>query len=169
MTLSSYKSTLSAPLKSRTLTFLLKPDQVLLGFKKTGFGAGYYLGIGGKVELDESIHEAAVREIEEEIGVTPLRLDRSGTLDFYFPWADNPDRWNQHVEVFLCQQWLGQIEESGEIRPEWFALDALPQEKMWDDARLWLPLALGGQSFRAEFLYDQDLKVQEHAVLTVDN
>jgi 8-oxo-dGTP pyrophosphatase MutT (NUDIX family) len=35
--------------------------------KKSGFGQGKWLEIGGKVEMDESIEEATVREAFEEI------------------------------------------------------------------------------------------------------
>jgi len=45
-------------MKDRTLCFLMRgnpPSEVLLGFKKTGFGAGKYTGVGGKVEAGESM------------------------------------------------------------------------------------------------------------------
>ena len=54
-----------------TLLFLLKENQILLGMKKRGFGAGKYNGIGGKLEPDETVEQAMVRETQEEIGVTP--------------------------------------------------------------------------------------------------
>jgi hypothetical protein len=43
--------------KRKILTLLLiqKANQVLLGMKKRGFGAGRYNGFGGKVEANESI------------------------------------------------------------------------------------------------------------------
>ena len=43
------------------------PNQrILLGLKKTGFGAGVYNGFGGKVEANETILDAARRECKEE-------------------------------------------------------------------------------------------------------
>lgn len=49
--------------KLLTLLFVLHPDskQVLLGYKKRGFGNGRWNGFGGKVESNESIETAAVR------------------------------------------------------------------------------------------------------------
>lgn len=47
--------------KLLTLLFVLKPGKVLLGMKKRGFGEGRWNGFGGKVQLDETIEEAAKR------------------------------------------------------------------------------------------------------------
>jgi 8-oxo-dGTP pyrophosphatase MutT (NUDIX family) len=50
----------------RTLCFLIRgnpPTEILLGFKKAGFGAGKYAGISGKVEPGETTAMAAAREL----------------------------------------------------------------------------------------------------------
>jgi 8-oxo-dGTP diphosphatase len=63
-------------MKHMTVCFLLKktPErEVLLGNKKAGFGAGKYAGIGGKVEADETVEMAVIREVQEEIGVKVMR------------------------------------------------------------------------------------------------
>ena len=49
------------PNKLLTLLFVVESDRVLLGMKKRGFGAGRWNGFGGKVDLDETIEEAAKR------------------------------------------------------------------------------------------------------------
>ena len=41
-------------------------SKILLGYKKRGFGAGYYNGFGGKVQKDESIIDCAIRECKED-------------------------------------------------------------------------------------------------------
>ncbi|GAJ07377.1 unnamed protein product, partial [marine sediment metagenome] len=53
-----------------TLCFFIKenPKLILLGMKKRGFGKDKYNGFGGKINPDETIEEAAVREVQEEIG-----------------------------------------------------------------------------------------------------
>ena len=47
--------------KLLTLAFVKASNQILLGFKKTGFGSGRWNGFGGKVESGETIEEAAKR------------------------------------------------------------------------------------------------------------
>jgi 8-oxo-dGTP pyrophosphatase MutT (NUDIX family) len=56
--------------KRLTLLLLRSNGRILLGRKKRGFGAGKANGFGGKVEVGETIKEAAVREVQEESGVT---------------------------------------------------------------------------------------------------
>lgn len=47
--------------KLLTLVMVTRPNQVLLGMKKRGFGEGKWNGFGGKVEKGETIFEAAQR------------------------------------------------------------------------------------------------------------
>jgi hypothetical protein len=47
--------------KLLTLVLVTRPNQVLLGMKKRGFGQGKWNGFGGKVEKGETILEAAQR------------------------------------------------------------------------------------------------------------
>ena len=148
-------------LSQRTVSFLIKDDQVLLGFKKTGFGKGNYLGIGGKIEDGESDIEGASREIKEEIGVTQPQLQKVGDFTFLFP--EKPD-WSQQVHAFVCTQWEGQPQESEEIRPEWFQRGAIPFTQMWDDNQFWLPAILNGHELKGTFTFSAALKVVEATV-----
>jgi 8-oxo-dGTP diphosphatase len=130
-----------------TLCFLTRTwngvPQVLLGTKKTGFGAGKIVGIGGHVEPGESDAEAACREVQEEAGVVVLQQDLrdAGLVVFEFP--ARPE-WNMTTRLFVTERWAGEPSESAEIRPEWFDVGSLPVDRMWQDASHWLPLALGG-------------------------
>ncbi len=117
-------------ISQRTVVFLVKDSQVLLGFKKTGFGKGNYLGIGGKVEGGETNEQAARREIEEEIKVTDVSLTKVGNFTFLFP--DKPT-WNQHVHAYLCNSWHGEPVETSEMKPVWFSSDSLLVTCLWDD------------------------------------
>jgi len=89
MNLVEYRETLTNPLRQATLLFLVRSGEILLAMKKRGFGEGRWNGVGGKVADGETVEDAAVHEIEEEIGVKPITLHQVATLDFYFP--HNPD------------------------------------------------------------------------------
>ena len=160
MNLAQYTSSLKKPLRSRTVSFLVNENTVLLGYKKSGFGKGNFLGIGGKVERGETLEHSAAREISEEIGVTVSKYIPMGYLNFYFPHIED-ESWNQKVHIFVVQGWVGEPQETDEIRPEWYNLDSLPFENMWDDARYWLPDILKGKEMKREFLFDSNLKVVE--------
>ena len=144
-------------MKDKTLCFLVQgnPPQVLLGFKKAGFGAGKYAGFGGAVEPGETIETAAVRELFEEAGIkiSEDTLTPIGHLTFLFP---SKPHWSQVVHVFLVREWEGNPVESDEMRPTWCIIDKLPFESMWDDASYWLPRILRGEKTKAQFVYKDD-------------
>ncbi len=160
MTLQEYKVLFTSPLKPRTVTFLLKEDKVLLGFKKSGFGIGNYIGIGGKVEEGETIEEAAIREVSEEIDVTISELTSKGIVNFYFP----KESWNQEVHIFVVTTWQGEPKESEEINPKWFTIDELPFDKMWNDAQYWIPQVLKGEQVTKDFLFNDELLVVDSSI-----
>ena len=150
-------------LRPRTLTFLLRETDVLLGLKKKGFGKNYLLGIGGKVEDGETIETAAKREIAEEIYVQLPELQKVGILNFYFSHVEDGS-WDQQVHVFTATRWEGEPQESEEIKPAWFKKDNIPYEKMWDDAQYWLPQLLAGRTVEGEFVFNESLKVGHSTV-----
>ena len=132
------------------------PDkEVLLGFKKSGFGAGKYTGVGGRIETGETPTAAAVRELQEETGILVKEEDllHKGHLTFLFPAQSS---WDMESFVFSTISWKGNPEESKEIIPTWFTLDSIPYEKMWQDAIHWLPLVLRGENLQARFIYNDD-------------
>ena len=129
--------------------------QVLLGYKKTGFGAGRWVGIGGHVEDGEETVAAAIRELAEETGLIAEAPDLThlAELDFRFP--ARPE-WDQTADVFLTSAAIGEPAESDEVIPRWFGAAELPLDGMWDDARYWLPLVLAGQPIRARITFAAD-------------
>jgi 8-oxo-dGTP diphosphatase len=143
-------------MQKTTLLFLHKPKEkkVLLGMKKRRFGAGKWNGVGGKLEMGETIKESLVREVEEEIIVTVNEDDlvQVATLDFSF--QDNPD-WDNQTHVFFTEKWSGEPAETEEMNPMWYDVDALPFENMWVDDKHWLPLVLKGEKLNASFLFNK--------------
>ncbi len=136
---------MSAPV---TLCFLLRTDngqeQVLLGLKKTGFGAGKVVGIGGHVEPGESTVAAICREVAEETSLVIGAMDLipAGTVAFEFP--AKPE-WDMFTTVYLCRNFGGDAVESDEIMPQWHGVNELPHAQMWADASHWLPAFLSGE------------------------
>jgi 8-oxo-dGTP diphosphatase len=156
------------PLTSTCLCLLTRVSgdgpQVLLGHKKSGLGTGKIVGLGGHVEAGESPAQAAAREVKEEAGiaVAPADLCQAAHLTFLFPVRP---RWDMTVAVFTGADWTGEATETDEITPEWFPLTALPLDRMWDDAKHWLPRVLTGERVRATFTYARDCETVAAAVL----
>ncbi len=137
------------PAERANLCFIVRGDEVLLIHKKRGFGAGKINGPGGRLEPGETATEAAVREVREELGVTPRDPQLRGELHFQFA-----DGYALHCSVFLSDGCAGEPVETDEAVPLWVRTDSVPFEKMWADDRHWLPGLLEGRSFRGFFEFD---------------
>jgi 8-oxo-dGTP diphosphatase len=141
-----------------TLCFIMRDNprpQILLGYKKRGFGQGKYDGFGGKVLAGEDISAATLRELLEESGVTVSLSDLSfcGVIHFIFP---NKPEFDHEVYVFTADKWTGIPIETEEMRPAWFPLSQIPYGHMWDDSHLWLPYVLSKQAIQATFTMNHD-------------
>lgn len=134
-----------------TLCFLLREDEVLLIEKKRGLGKGKINAPGGRVEPGESMRDCAIRETEEEVGLTPLNPEERGVLRFAFQ-----DGYSLAAHVFTATRWEGEEMETDEAVPLWTPLDLIPYRRMWADDVLWLPHMLDGKRFDGSFLFDDD-------------
>jgi 8-oxo-dGTP diphosphatase len=130
-------------------------DEILLGRKKFGLGEGNLVGPGGKVEPGETPEEAIAREVAEETSILIGAVRLVGELTYPFPFKP---AWSQKSWVYLCRDWNGEPSESDELAPEWFPLADPPVERMWDDAKYWLPDALAGRFVTATFEFGEDLR-----------
>ena len=139
--------------------------QVLLGHKKTGLGCGKIVALGGHVEDGESPADAAAREVKEESGIQVAVgcLREAAQVTFLFPVSP---RWDMIAFVFTSAEWTGEAVETPEIRPEWFDVADLPLDRMWDDAKRWLPRILAGERLAALFSYADDCETVAAAALS---
>ena len=147
-----------------TLCFLVTDTHILLALKKRGFGAGKWNGPGGKAEEGETIEEAAVRELEEEVMVktNPAHLERVAHLTFRS--AYDPTL-NIDADVFFARVWEGEPQESEEMRPAWYAHGEIPFSEMWPDDKYWLPRILAGEKLHGRFHFTADGKdVEEYEI-----
>jgi 8-oxo-dGTP diphosphatase len=139
------------PQQRATLLFVINDGQILLIHKKRGLGAGKINGPGGRIDPGESSHACAIREVQEELRVTPIGVEHRGVLLFQFV-----DGLSIHCEVFTATGCDGEPQETEEAIPIWTSLEQIPYDKMWADDRYWLPLMLAGREFEGRFLFDGD-------------
>lgn len=152
-------------MKQTTVLFLVKDQDILLAMKKRGFGQGRYNGVGGKIEANETVEQAVVRECQEEIGVTPTSFRKMAQM--VFDEQHNGAREVLEVHAFICDAWRGIPVETEEMAPEWFRLNHIPYQQMWDDDPYWLPQILEGKLLKARFTLDSQDKVIKKSVQEV--
>ena len=140
------------PADIAVLTFIRRDGQLLLILKKRGLGHGKINAPGGRLEPGETPEQAAVRETQEEVGLTPLHLRGAGKLDFAFT-----DGYSLRCHVFTADAYEGVLIETEEADPFWCAESEIPYGRMWSDDRLWVPLLLQQKPFDAQFVFAGDL------------
>lgn len=123
----------------RVLIFIRHQDQVLLikGAPDKRLWANQYNGIGGHVEPNETVLQAARREILEETGLSDIsELRLCGMVNISAPQPDDP------VMLFIFTGWspTATTHDSREGSLHWFNWDNLPAGEMVQDLPLILPL-----------------------------
>lgn len=110
--------------------FLLRGDEVLLQLRQgTGYRDGYWAaGAAGHVERGETVFDAAVREVAEELGVGIDPVDLIPVTAMQRTATDAPI--DQRVDFFFtCRRWTGEprrMEAAKSADLRWCPLDALP-------------------------------------------
>lgn len=134
--------------ENQVLLYIVKDGKVLLIEKKRGLGSGLINGLGGKVEENETIEQAVIREAKEEAGITPKDLKKKATLFF----TNNE---NKHiiVHVFVAYDYEGEPIETEEAKPFWQSINEIPYDKMWEDDIYWLPYVISGLYVYGEFKF----------------
>jgi 8-oxo-dGTP diphosphatase len=146
------------PKERATLLFVIRDEMALLIHKKKGLGAGKINGPGGRLEPGETPMQAAIREVEEELLVTPLNVRARGELKFQFV-----DGFSIHGYVFTAEDCKGTPRETDEAVPLWTPLEQIPYDRMWADDEIWLPMMLAGKTFSGRFIFHDDTML-DHAI-----
>lgn len=139
------------PTETAVICYIFKDDKVLLIHKKTGLGKGKINAPGGRIEAGEMPMDAAVRETEEETGLTPLNLKQMGVLSFIFT-----DGYSLKGFVYFADDYTGDLMETDEADPFWQPVDKIPYDEMWEDDIHWLPKAIDGKFINGKFIFDKD-------------
>lgn len=105
--------------------FISQDGKVLLGLRAAWkkVWPGHWDSVGGRVEAGESLEQALVREVQEEVGVTPIRFRLIATAR-----ERRPDIYGDalhHIYAITC--WEGELanvcDEHTELR--WFSVSEM--------------------------------------------
>jgi 8-oxo-dGTP diphosphatase len=139
-------------LPNAVVCFLVKRNQVLLGIKTRDIGKDRWNGAGGGIKKGETPQIAAIRELEEELGVVvpPAGLKKVAIILVRNTKTDGTI-FICRLHVYLVFRWAGEpCSKNGElINLTWFPVDDLPEPMILSD-EAWLPLALADKKFEAE-------------------
>ena len=139
------------PTETAVICYIVKNGKVLLIHKKTGLGKGKINAPGGRIEPGEMPIEAAVRETQEETGLTPLHLEHRGILSFIFT-----NGYSLKGFVYFANDFTGEMKETDEADPFWQDTENIPYPEMWEDDIHWLPRAMKGRFVQGRFIFDDD-------------
>jgi len=146
------------------LVYAMRDRQVLLLRRNKQPNLGLWIAPGGKIEIDESPHEAARRELAEETGLTAVDLTWRGLCTEVSPLPD----WQWLLFIYVTRQF------SGDLRPDlregelaWVDLDTYFRNLPIPEAdRIFAPRILETDAgvFEAKFVYDATLTLVEWVV-----
>lgn len=108
---------------------IIKDNKVLMELRKNKFDAGLYSLVGGCMEDGETVKQAAVREIKEEVGLE-VHEDDIEVISVLHRITPKPDSWQSIEFVLLVNKFSGNpnlLENNvcGDLK--WFPLENLPQ------------------------------------------
>ncbi|OPY62259.1 MAG: 8-oxo-dGTP diphosphatase [Pelotomaculum sp. PtaU1.Bin065] len=107
-----------------TLCIITNENRVLLQLRKKPPFAGKWNAPGGKVEVNEDLYQACIREVYEETGIILISPNLVSIVDF-----ENTDVLTR-IYVFHAEEYSGvPIQYSEEGKLEWFPINNLDKHK----------------------------------------
>ena len=125
-------------MKNTTLCYITRGEQVLMLHrvkKENDLNRDKWIGIGGKLEENESPEEGLLREALEETGLTLTEYRYCGIVTFV------SDRWEgEYMHLFQAEGFRGVLKECDEGDLQWISRDFLDRLPKWEGDRIFLQL-----------------------------
>ena len=138
--------------------FVRKDDKylVLRRSPQKKYAPGVVAPIGGKVDLGENPHTAAVRELQEEAGVTVKNMRLEAVIQEITPVKDEPYNWL--IFHFSGDYDAGEVTTTEEGELVWLTEDELKNEKFFPSVQALIGHILDHEqgTVFATFEYDEE-------------
>ena len=125
-------------MKNTTLCYIERGSQYLMLHrvkKENDENEGKWIGVGGKLEPNESPDECLLREVREETGLTLTRWRYRGIVTFV------SDRWEgEYMHLFTADGFEGTIQSCDEGVLQWIDKKDIPGLPQWEGDRVFLRL-----------------------------
>ena len=142
-----------------TLCYIEKDNQVLMLHrtkKSIDPNGGKWIGVGGKLEQDESPDECIIREVYEETGLH-IQPQLRGILTFILP------KWeNELTFLYTSNNFEGTLKECNEGQLHCIDKDKVIDLNLWEGDKHFLPKLLETNDFfTMKLVYDKDDQLLE--------
>lgn len=122
--------------------------------KENDYNKGFYIGIGGHIEENESIETALKRETLEETGLILKSYKQVGVLHF------DLDGYKETSYVYISDSFEGSIKECDEGELSWIKKDDISKLTLWEGDKIFIPRMLNNIYFDLELVYKNNVLVK---------
>lgn len=131
--------------------------------KKNDINKGKWIGVGGKLEKNESPLECIKREIKEETGYIANTCDLKGLV--VFNYNDNE---SEFMYLYTCEDFSGEMIECNEGDLKWIRKEDIKDLNLWEGDRIFIDLIHNNAEFfyltlnyKDDVLVDDQLEFEE--------
>ncbi len=142
-----------------TLCYIEKDSQILMLHRTKNSidpNGGKWIGVGGKLEQNESPDECIIREVYEETGLH-IQPQLRGILTFILP------KWeNELTFLYTSNNFEGTLKECNEGQLHWIDKDKVIDLNLWEGDKHFLPKLLETNDFfTMKLVYDKEDQLLE--------
>ena len=131
-------------MKRTTICYIEKDNQYLMLYrnkKKEDYNKGKWIGVGGKIEFEETPEQCILREVREETGLMLTAYQYRGIIRFIFDlWED------EEMYLYTATEFEGELnKECNEGELAWVPINEVIKLNTWEGDRIFLQKLIDGE------------------------
>ena len=141
-------------MKLTTLCYIEKDDKYLMLHrisKENDINAGKWIGVGGKLEADESPEDCLLREVKEETGLELLSWEFKGVITFVSDIYET-----EYMFLYKSCEYTGELAACDEGELAFIQKDRISELNLWEGDRIFLKLMEEKEFFSLKLTYEGD-------------